>query len=335
MTTDSGRNQRCLSIRGECRLADATPAPKGRSDAIGAAKARESAFRGGKESRLLQRPIAPVGEGQILPPRPPARHRSGRPLPAEIRRPGRLTTKGYRERKGQVLHPRLSKSSCRSVLRARNSAAPPLPWCLPCLYRGKIAWKRGQSGRLWLPGGVCDYLTVPSAVRDFIASLVAGFAPAADREVRIAWEDPETGGGGLRQIVAVMDIPRAPGKLDDLVSATVNLHPASTVGPTMPKSLLAWGARSHLAFVGLINLGFQSFDPGRLRVPAPRCGHWLQVQNSAQYSDLTPNDLLELFMSHREWKLGGQRRGTSCRWRSTAGAAIIGSHQFWDAGSSR
>ena len=143
---------------------------------------------------------------------------------------------------------------------------------------------------------------------EWLPKVEAAAKTLGGREARIAWEDPETGRGGLRQVVAVTDIPRAPDKLDDLVSVTVNLPPASIVGPTMPESLLAWGARSHLAFVGLINLGFQWFDPGRLRVPAPRGGHWLQVRNPIRYSDLTPDDLLEIFMPHREWKLGGQRR---------------------------
>ena len=126
------------------------------------------------------------------------------------------------------------------------------------------------------------------------------------REARIAWEDPATGYGGLRQVVAVTDIPRTPDKLDDLVTVTVDLPPGSRAGPLMPKNLLAWGARSHLAFVGLINLGFNWFDPGVLRVPAQRGTHWLQVQDPTRYPDLTPDDLLELFMPHRDWMQGGQ-----------------------------
>ena len=112
---------------------------------------------------------------------------------------------------------------------------------------------------------------------EWLPKVEAAAEALSRREARIAWEDPATGHGGLRQVVAVTDIPRTPDKLEDLVTVTVDLPPGSRAGPLMPKNLLAWGARSHLAFVGLINLGFNWFDPGALRVPAKRGTHWLQV----------------------------------------------------------
>ncbi|MDE0205987.1 MAG: hypothetical protein OXP66_08165 [Candidatus Tectomicrobia bacterium] len=149
---------------------------------------------------------------------------------------------------------------------------------------------------------------------EWLPKVEAAAKALGDREARIAWEDPASGHGGLRQVVAVTDIPRTPDKLEDLVSVTVNLPPGSRAGPLMPEHLLAWGARSHLAFVGLINLGFNWFDPGILRVPSPRGRHWLQVQDPERYPDLTPDDLLELFMPHRNWKLGGEARRNALRY---------------------
>ncbi len=59
------------------------------------------------------------------------------------------------------------------------------------------------------------------------------------REVRIPWEDPATGRGGRRRVVSVRDIPRGPGRLDDVVSVVVNPDPFEA-GATVLRSLAAW-----------------------------------------------------------------------------------------------
>ena len=53
-------------------------------------------------------------------------------------------------------------------------------------------------------------------------------SPAA----RIPWEDPVTRRGGLRRVVSVTDIPRGPGKLDDVLTLTVHLPPGTGAGPS-------------------------------------------------------------------------------------------------------
>jgi len=85
----------------------------------------------------------------------------------------------------------------------------------------------------------------------------------------------------------------------------------------MPQNLMAWMARSHVAGVGLINLAYQWFDPGYLRLPV-KGGHWLQIKKPERYPDLTADDLLMLFSPHTEWRKGGTvRRDTLHHIRET------------------
>ena len=133
--------------------------------------------------------------------------------------------------------------------------------------------------------------------REYLPKLERAAQALDSWEARIAWNDPDSGRGGLRRVVSVADFPRGETYLDDLFSLIVDLPPGAKEGPALPAALNAWGAYSALAYVGLINLHLRWHDPGVLRVPVGRGRrqHWVQVQRASRYADLSDDDLLDIF----------------------------------------
>ena len=112
---------------------------------------------------------------------------------------------------------------------------------------------------------------------------------------RIPWEDPTTGKGGTRRAVNVSDIPRGPGKLNDIVRLIVDLPPGSGVGPIVSPNLSKWGLKSAPAYRGLLNLAYHWFAPGKTRRPIRGGKHWLQMRSPSRYEKVTDDLLIELF----------------------------------------
>ena len=112
-------------------------------------------------------------------------------------------------------------------------------------------------------------------------------------EARIPFLNPGGRSSSLRRVVDILDIPdrfdpEAP------VVFRVALPPGVGDGPTIPKALNAWGARSAAAYNLLINLAFEWHQPGKLRKPVRRGRHWLPIQDPARYPDLNDDDLIDL-----------------------------------------
>ena len=112
-------------------------------------------------------------------------------------------------------------------------------------------------------------------------------------DARVPWVDLVTGRGGLRRVVAVGDIPRGPGALDDNVRVVVDLPPGSGPGPKAPPTLGWWGAKSATAYNTLLNMSYRWFNPGVTRHPTGR-GHWLQSQNPERYPALSDADVVAI-----------------------------------------
>lgn len=106
-------------------------------------------------------------------------------------------------------------------------------------------------------------------------------------DARIPWEDPETGRGGDRRVVAMGDIPRGPSALDDFVTVVVYLPPGAGVGPTVSPNLHIWGVRSGPAYNALLNLAYRWFEPGLTRRPVHGGKHWVPSTNAEDYPELT------------------------------------------------
>ena len=114
-------------------------------------------------------------------------------------------------------------------------------------------------------------------------------------DARIPWEDPLTGRGGLRRVVSVGDIPRGPGKLDDLITVIVHLPPGSGVGPVIDRQRLRfWGTRSAPAYRAMLGLAYRWFDPGKTRIPLENGRYWHQSDRPQDYDKLTEKELLTL-----------------------------------------
>ena len=125
---------------------------------------------------------------------------------------------------------------------------------------------------------------------------MAAFEALESPEARIPWYDTETGHGGLRRIVNISDIPRGPGKLDDLISIVVDLPPGSGNGPQVSDNLRYWGVKSAAGYRALLNLAYRWFEPGRTHYPVGRGRrrHWVQASDPDRYPALTDDELIAL-----------------------------------------
>ena len=112
--------------------------------------------------------------------------------------------------------------------------------------------------------------------------------------LRVPWEDPVTGHGGLMRVVGVSSIPRGPGALDDPIIMTVHLPPGAAAGPVVSPRLAEWGARSAAAYRALIGLAYRWHRPGITRKPVRKGGAWVQSTDPADYPVVSDEDAIEL-----------------------------------------
>ena len=139
-------------------------------------------------------------------------------------------------------------------------------------------------------------------------------ARALDRhEARVPWTDA-SGRGALRRVVQMGDIPRGPGRLDDLVSVVVWLPPGSNRGPVVNRERLReWGRRSAPAYRAMLGLAYRWFQPGVTRVPAGRGRHWLQVRDPERYEPVS--DAQAVGLCYPTGQYGRRRRVVEESWR--------------------
>ncbi len=112
--------------------------------------------------------------------------------------------------------------------------------------------------------------------------------------VRVPWEDPVTGRGGLMRVVSVSSIPRGAGALNDPVILTVRLPPGAAAGPVVSPRLAEWGARSALAYRALIGLAYRWHRSGITRRPVRRGSAWVQSVDPKDYPVTSDDDVTEL-----------------------------------------
>ena len=215
---------------------------------------------------------------------------------------------------GQLVLPSLE-------LEGETLTGPCLPLTLYDLGAGSVEARRSRSAPLALRifieavlAAPLDRRDIPVHVaitwRDFLARLWPHGAPkghgrryealeaAADAlgsgAARIPWE--YNGRGGRRQVVALRDIPRGPGHLDDLVQVTVDLPPGSGNGPIVSPRLHEYGVRSAPAYRTLLNLAYAWHDPGRLLVPTSkqRGAPWTPVEDPDLYPGMTDREIIAL-----------------------------------------
>ena len=173
-----------------------------------------------------------------------------------------------------------------AVLAASNTGAADGPVQLSVTLREFLAWFYAGTVR-------------PPRPTEYWPALNRAAEELDSREVRIPWEDPDTGRGGRRRVVSVLDIPRGPRRLDDIVSVIVNLPPGCTTGPAVDRARLRhWGRHSGTAYRALLNLHYRWWEPGITRVPTGGRGrgrkHWVQAQNAARYEHMSGRRLVEL-----------------------------------------
>ena len=112
--------------------------------------------------------------------------------------------------------------------------------------------------------------------------------------LRVPWEDPVTGHGGLMRVVGVSNIPRGPGALDDPVILTVHMPPGAAAGPVVSPRLAEWGRRSAPAYRALIGLAYRWHRPGITRKPVRKGGAWVQSTDPDDYPVMSDDDVIEL-----------------------------------------
>ena len=115
----------------------------------------------------------------------------------------------------------------------------------------------------------------------------------------IPWYDPDIGRGGLRRVVSLVDIPRGPGALDDLVSIVVDLPPGSENGPQVSDNLGLWGLRHRREYRTLLNLPYWWHIPGQTVRPVGRRAdgkgrHWQRATDPDRYPAMSDDELVDI-----------------------------------------
>ena len=146
--------------------------------------------------------------------------------------------------------------------------------------------------------------------REYWPRLMKASETLDSTEARIPWYDPDIGRGGLRRVVSLVDIPRGPGALDDLVSIVVDLPPGSRNGPQVSDNLGLWGLKHRREYRALLNLAFWWHNPGQTVRPVGRRAdgkgrHWQQPAAAAYYPTMSDAELVDIvFPTSRRTRVG-------------------------------
>ena len=135
--------------------------------------------------------------------------------------------------------------------------------------------------------------------REYWPRLMKASETLDSTEARIPWYDPDIGRGGLRRVVSLVDIPRGPGALDDLVSIVVDLPPGSQNGPQVSDNLGLWGLRHRREYRTLLNLPYWWHIPGQTVRPVGRRAdgkgrHWQQAAAPDRYPAMSDDELVDI-----------------------------------------
>ena len=135
--------------------------------------------------------------------------------------------------------------------------------------------------------------------REYWPRLMKASETLDSTEARIPWYDPDIGRGGLRRVVSLVDIPRGPGALDDLVSIVVDLPPGSENGPQVSDNLGWWGLKHRREYRALLNLAFWWHNPGQTVRPMGRRAdgkgrHWQRATDPDRYPAMSDDELVDI-----------------------------------------
>ena len=135
--------------------------------------------------------------------------------------------------------------------------------------------------------------------REYWPRLMKASETLDSTEARIPWYDPDIGRGGLRRVVSLVDIPRGPGALDDLVSIVVDLPPGSENGPQVSDNLGLWGLRHRREYRTLLNLPYWWHIPGQTVHPVGRRAdgkgrHWQRATAPDRYPAMSDDELVDI-----------------------------------------
>ena len=135
--------------------------------------------------------------------------------------------------------------------------------------------------------------------REYWPRLMKASETLDSTEARIPWYDPDIGRGGLRRVVSLVDIPRGPGALDDLVSIVVDLPPGSENGPQVSDNLGLWGLLHRREYRTLLNLPYWWYIPGQTVHPVGRRAdgkgrHWQRATDPDRYPAMSDDELVDI-----------------------------------------
>lgn len=168
--------------------------------------------------------------------------------------------------------------------------------------RDLVKWLRQNGATNWRVGR--DWPALREALRFYDSDAA-----------RVRWLDPTTGDPTDRRVISLEALPPARGAgLNSRFHVRVLYPPGSENGPAvdMPR-LRHWGARSALAYRGLIGLAYQWFRPGKSLYPIRRnkkIVHWRHADDPDRYDPLAPADLIALFYPSGEATVSSQGRRT-------------------------
>ena len=216
-------------------------------------------------------------------------HTTGRIIPAELamaprtdRRAGNLFSHAAHVGEGQLVLPGFQTDRTAPALplqlydlglgavHAEKTTAAPL--ALRIFVESILAVSRQDR---WGDGPVVISMTLRDLLnrlypgprrpkpREYWPRLMKASETLDSTEARIPWYDPDIGRGGLRRVVSLVDIPRGPGALDDLVSIVVDLPPGSENGPQVSDNLGLWGLKHRREYRALLTLAFWWHIPGQ------------------------------------------------------------------------
>lgn len=153
--------------------------------------------------------------------------------------------------------------------------------------RDLVTWLRQHGATHWRLGR--DWPALREALRFYDSDAA-----------RVRWLDPTSGDPTDRRVISLEALPPTTGAgLDSRLHVRVLYPPGSEHGPAvnMPR-LRHWGAKSALAYRGLIGLAYHWFQPGKTLYPLrrnKRIVHWRHADDPARYPTLTSADLIALF----------------------------------------
>lgn len=182
----------------------------------------------------------------------------------------------------------------RSQLRVRAAPLALRIWIEACL---EVPMDH-RGGRVRLPVPFREFLgklwphDLPRPAERY-KQLERADAALSSMDARIPWEGPD-GKGGKWRVVNIINLPRGPDALDDVLVVDVELPPGSGSGPIVSPNLHLYG-NSAVAYRALLNLSYRWFDPGVTRRPVGKSRkHWTQSKRPEDYPAMTDREVLAI-----------------------------------------